>query len=304
MAYRCRLSDKHSVDGFSFDTMVAKETKDIERMDEKVKFHTGFVETQDLANYLAREFNRHVRALPQYEPRKTPHIKFLSCSVLTVQDPEWKATGDRGVLVEAMLDTTSFAWTKWNDNAGMVDGVFKAAPLDVDFELKQLAQEQGQAGIAHNLGAITEEDEESDDEDSLSDIEDDTRDRDEASAHDATELGIQPSDYLQAFTHFTYRYTNKRVMVCDLQGVFNTDKSPPTFELTDPALHYASNTGRRMVYGRTDNGKSGMNSFFKTHKCTKICKFLRLSAKNKKWNKDWRRDFERRKNDSLDGNRY
>ena len=47
----------------------------------------------------------------------------------------------------------------------------------------------------------------------------------------------------EAFTHFTYRFTKKKVMVCDLQGIFNTDLTPPTIELTDPAIHYASMGG-------------------------------------------------------------
>jgi len=79
-------------------------------------------------------------------------------------------------------------------------------------------------------------------------------------------------------------------MVCDLQGIFNTDMVPPTFELTDPAIHYASTKGRRVVFGRTDKGKSGMNVFFKTHKCNKLCKYMQLSAKNKKWQRSWRRE--------------
>ena len=77
-------------------------------------------------------------------------------------------------------------------------------------------------------------------------------------------------------------------MVCDLQGVYNTDMIPPTFELTDPAVHYGSTKGRRMVFGRTDKGRSGMKAFFKTHKCTPICKMLHLSARNKEWSCDWR----------------
>ena len=101
---------------------------------------------------------------------------------------------------------------------------------------------------------------------------------------------------IEAFTHFTYRFTNKRVMVCDLQGIFNTDTNPPTIELTDPAIHYASSKGRRMVYGKTDKGRSGMNAFWKTHKCTNVCKLLHLSAKNRKWSRDWRSESTQRTN--------
>jgi hypothetical protein len=303
LAFRCRLSDTTMVNGFTFGTMVAKETKDVERINEKVEFHGSFMETQQLANCLAKEFNKHLRGLPHYDPAATPQIKFLECSILLVDDPTWP-TGQRGVLVEKMLDTEHFPWTKWNDNNGMVDGKHTHMPIDVDFELKQLEKEKEKllqtAGLGAitevgGLGAITEDDEEEDsDEDaSVVEEEDDLCPKEEDN-YDAVKE-INPSDYLQAFTHFTYRYTNKKVLVCDLQGVFNTNTTPPTFELTDPAIHYTSTRGRRMVYGRTDKGMSGVRSFFKTHKCTKICKHLELSAKNKKWKVDWRRESAAKK---------
>ena len=288
VAFRARLSDSDSVQGFAFDPMIAKETKNVERIDEKIAFHEGFAETQDLANYLASEFNKRLQGIPNFDPHVTPRIEFLRCSVLLLDDPDWP-TGARGVLVEKMLNTERFPWTKWNDNNGMVDGVRVLMHLDVDFELKQLQKEK-----EHALGAITEEEEESDDDDdddaSLPDVEEPHFNQIDTD----TAAGISASDYLQAFTHFTYRYTNGRVMVCDLQGIFNTDMVPPTLELTDPAIHYSSRKGRRMVFGRTDKGPSGMKSFFRTHKCTKICKYLRLSAKNSSWKKDWRNDPTRR----------
>ncbi len=282
VAFRCRLSDSKGVNGFVFDTMIAKETKDVERIEENVEFHTDFMETQELASYLADEFNKQLCALPDFDPQITPQIKFLSCSILLVSDPNWPREC-RGVLVEKMLDTERFRWTKWNDNNGMVDGMHSHAPLNVDFELKQLAKEQK----ADLLGAILEEGD-SDDDASVSDVESDEDEVNDISTRIVKE--INPSDYLQAFTHFTYRHTHKRVLVCDLQSVFNTDLTPPTFELTDPAIHYASTNGRRMVFGRTDKGKSGMKNFFSTHKCTGICKFLEPSARNKKWRRDWHRN--------------
>lgn len=286
VAFRCRLSDQKNAGGFVFDSLVAKETKDIERIKEKEDFHVEFMETQQQASYLAKEFNRRLMGLPFYRSGVTPQITFLWCSVLQLCDPDWEG-GLRGVLVEQKLDTKRFPWTKWNDNSGMVDGVRKHMAVDVDFELRQLEKEFKAA----SLGAVTEEEEEesdggSDDDESLSDLEEDV-DRDEQKEEN-THGDIKPSDYLQAFTHFTYFYTHRRAMVCDLQGVFNTDKVPPTFELTDPSIHYASARGRRMVYGRTDKGKSGQRSFLKTHKCTKICEFLKLCRKNKRWKDDWR----------------
>jgi hypothetical protein len=215
----------------------------------------GFAQTQDLASYLANEFNGHLRDIPSYSRTTTPELRFLSCSVLMLVDPNTPG-GYRAVLVEKMLDTDRFKWTKWNDNNGMVYGETKKhMPIDVDFHLKQLQKQQ-----ANDLGAIAEGDEDSED-DSVSDIEL-AQDQFEEVGDADLFMDINPSDYLQAFTHFTYRFTKKRVMVCDLQGVFNTSTVPPTIEMTDPAIHYSSSKGRRMVYGRTDKGNAGMKSFF------------------------------------------
>ena len=69
---------------------------------------------------------------------------------------------------------------------------------------------------------------------------------------------VDPTYYIQAFTHFTYLFTNKQAMVCDLQGVYNSDMDPPTFELTDPEIYYRSKSGKNNVFGRTDPGEAGM----------------------------------------------
>ncbi|KAL7521477.1 hypothetical protein ACHAWX_006152 [Stephanocyclus meneghinianus] len=263
VAFRCRLSDSQNPSHFVFSDMVAKETKDVERFEEKRDFHEGFAETQDFANYLAIQFNQHLKCIPYYSAAGTPLLRFVGCSVLMIEDPDC-FNSERYVLVEKMLDTERFRWTKWNDNNGMVDGMKKHIPIDVDFELRQLQKEQ-----ASNLVAIAEGDECSED-DSISDVETNSSSQKGGEAVEyETIQDINPSEYLQAFTHFTYRFTNKRVMVCDLQGVFNTDLVPPVIEMTDPAIHYASAKGRRMVYGRTDKGKAGMNAFFKV--CDILC---------------------------------
>jgi Alpha-kinase family len=254
--------------------MVAKETNLVERIEENVEYHKTFCETQDLASHLAAEFNKRLQALPGYCSRTTPRIKFLECSVLLLEDHAWPG-GRRGILVEKQLDTERYGWCKWNNNAGAVDGKILHVPLDVDHELAKLA--------ALDLGVIAEGD--SDDESS------------EASEYEPVEEAVlateaettNPSEYLQAFTHFTYLFTNRKVMVCDLQGVFDTDAVPPTFELSDPAIHYSSKK-REMVFGRTDKGKKGIDLFFKTHQCSSVCKHMQLSKKNKDWNKEWRRE--------------
>ena len=276
LAFRCRLSCGKSRSDFVLGEMVAKETNLVERMEENVKFHESFAETQSLASYFVDKFNRRLCALPGYHVDTTPRIGFLKCSVLVLRDPDW-AGGLRGVLVEKRLDTDRHGWTKWNNNAGGVDGRAAHAPLDVDRELAKLLgkMDMGTAGVILE-GDSDAEDESSDDDDSdLGFV---------ASKHPNIP---KPSDYLQAFTHFTHRYTNKKVMVCDLQGVFDDEASPPTFELSDPAIHYASRTGREMVYGRTDRGKTGMDLFHKTHKCSEICKHVLLGKVNPSWRKEW-----------------
>jgi hypothetical protein len=287
VASRCQLAFKKSPASFAFEAMVAKETNSVERIEENVAFHRAFLETQNLAASLADDFNHRLLALPEYDERSSPQITFLNCSVLLLEDKKWPG-GLRGVLVEKMLDTNRLGWCKWNDNAGAVDGRTAHVPIDVDYELAKII------GKMEDLCAIAEGDSDgesdSDDEDAHDDI-----------AHDHDDNVIRrttttPSDYLQAFTHFTYRVTNQKVMVCDLQGVYDTDAVPPKFELTDPAIHYASRR-REMVFGRTDKGKKGMDLFFQTHKCTSVCKLMQLSKKNPDWRKKWHSDAWR----PLDG---
>jgi Mg-chelatase subunit ChlD len=276
LAFRCQLSSGKSSFDFELGDMVAKETNLVERIEENVEFHTSFAETQSLASYLADEFNRRLCALPGYHVETTPRIEFLNCSILVLKDPDWPG-GLRGVLVEKRLDTDRHGWTKWNNNAGGVDGRAAHAPLDVDRELAKLMgkMDMGTAGVILE-GDSEEEDESSDDDDGdLGFVESEHTNR------------LKPSDYLQAFTHFTHRYTNKKVMVCDLQGVFDDKSSPPTFELSDPAIHYASSTGREMVYGRTDKGKTGMDLFHKTHRCSEICRHVLLGKVNSGWREEW-----------------
>ena len=284
VAYRCHLSYENGE--AKLGPMIAKETYRVDRIDEHIAFHKTFCETQSLAAHLAVEFNKRLHGLPNYSTESTPNISFLKCSVLVLEDPQWQ-NGERGVLVEKQLDTTRFEWRKWNNNTGAVDGRICHRPMDVDRELAKLDNH-----IDKPLGDMMIIEEGSEEEDSSDDDEDNDDDihgyhlEEEDSRND-----FKPSDYLQAFSHFTYLFTNRKVLVCDLQGVYNTDMVPPTFELSDPAVHYRSTKGRNMVFGRTDKGQKGIQLFFNSHKCTGICKIMELSKKNANWNKQWRRDL-------------
>lgn len=284
LAYRCYLANRASTSDVVLAPMVAKETNLVERIEENIAFHKCFCETQSLAAHLAVEFNQRLHALSLIDRMTAPRISFIECSVLVLEDSEWPG-GRRGVLVEKMLDVDKYEWLKWNDNVGAVNGKAAHIALDVEHEFAKL-----DVGNAIDVIEEGDSDIESDSDDEVENYENDFMDETHQrhpsstdSAHSTT-----PEDYLQAFTHFTYRFTNSKVLVCDLQGIFNQDEQPPTFELTDPAIHYASKTGREMVFGRTDKGKKGIKLFFKTHKCSAICKRLQLSRKNKHWNQRWR----------------
>lgn len=153
------------------------------------------------------------------------------------------------------------------------------------------------------LGGIEEEDEyeESDCDDNSSNESDDGEGEQEAKAgldgppdggarglrHDsptgrpiARSFAPEAECYPQAFSHFTYRHTHRKALVCDLQGVLSNSTAGEdragVFELTDPAIHYRSTSGRDQVYGKTDLGKKGVDKFFETHQCNDVCRLLGL----------------------------
>lgn len=72
---------------------------------------------------------------------------------------------------------------------------------------------------------------------------------------------------MAAFTHFTYHQSGGRLIVCDLQGRYRSDRRKARFELTDPAICSISRS-----YGPTDLGSRGIESFFANHHENEYCK--------------------------------
>ena len=244
--------------------MVAKESRFVEdlRSRDLIKFHEVFCKTQAQAQSLAEMFNDRVAGLPGVGPTM-PRVEFLDCCVFEVKDVR---QGDVGILVEKMLDPARSK--KWNSNCGYVEGQKRAidgAPApQVAGPMIPLP-----AGAASALGTIGESDEDSEGEsDELED--------NQATAPQGTGLRVDAADVPQAFSHFTYRQTRRKMLVCDLQGALRpgTDSSPAVFELTDPVIHYRSSTGRTSVFGRTDRGAKGIHDFFRTHGCGELCRAL------------------------------
>lgn len=68
----------------------------------------------------------------------------------------------------------------------------------------------------------------------------------------------------QAFTHFSFEFTEGRMMIVDIQGVGDV--------YTDPQIHTVDGKG----YGVGNMGEEGMAQFMKTHWCNSICTYMGL----------------------------
>jgi len=83
-------------------------------------------------------------------------------------------------------------------------------------------------------------------------------------------------DVLQAFSHWTHHVTKGYLMVVDLQGV----RIGSNYILTDPSIHCKElvrlTPNIHNQFGDTNLGEQGMQQFFATHKCNRVCRKLRL----------------------------
>ncbi|PNH01985.1 Alpha-protein kinase vwkA [Tetrabaena socialis] len=79
------------------------------------------------------------------------------------------------------------------------------------------------------------------------------------------------ADTLQAFSHWSWDFSDGVFMITDLQGVM--DRTNNLFWLCDPAIHSAADINR---FGDTNFGEEGYKLFFESHKCNSICKGLSL----------------------------
>lgn len=248
------------------DRFVAKECKYLEDVAKQHKFHEKFCKTQAQATKLAEKFNASVqRCCRITNINVDAAIQFLSCFVYQVPEPNEDGKY-RYILVEKRLDPTKYM--KWNSNNGFVrtqhsvsdimlgrnTPTKKAVPLltiaeGSDEERSEYGEENEANDIRHRRHLLG------------------------AKLNGTAHYTIKLEDYPQAFSHFTYRYSQREKLVCDLQGVLDSSVSPAVFELTDPVIHF-NNTRRRKVYGRTDHGAKGMNKFFETHVCNDLCRLL------------------------------
>ena len=73
---------------------------------------------------------------------------------------------------------------------------------------------------------------------------------------------------MQAFSHYTWVKSEKKLLICDIQGW----KREGGILLTDPSIHSEA----YWRYGKTNLGPDGIQKFFKMHECNDICMKLDL----------------------------
>jgi len=75
----------------------------------------------------------------------------------------------------------------------------------------------------------------------------------------------------QAFSHFTFEASARTMLVVDIQGVGDL--------YTDPQIHTLNGTD----FGKGNLGIRGFDRFLSTHRCNRICKYLKLPPVNPKY---------------------
>uniref|UniRef100_A0A4W6FW46 non-specific serine/threonine protein kinase n=1 Tax=Lates calcarifer TaxID=8187 RepID=A0A4W6FW46_LATCA len=79
-------------------------------------------------------------------------------------------------------------------------------------------------------------------------------------------------EMLLAFSHWTYEYSNRELLVLDIQGVGE--------ELTDPTVVMADDQRGEMLFGPDNLGYAAINGFLQKHSCSIFCHRLGLEGQN------------------------
>ena len=249
--------------------------------DEQMDYHRAFMRTQDMASDFAKKFNEAFEQVQSHFDescglsviKKVARMKFIEPMLVELMDNGV----EKNILIEKYLEGE---YKKFNNNMGHVED-----------EVKQLVGRMNNLGLGGNfgrgddgLGAIEEESEdESEEEDSDEEEDKEIFDSKESAPRQAYSFNdLQDAYFPQAFSHFTYEKSKKRLMVVDLQGVFKINNDgTKVYELTDPVLHKRKTKKNHIMkkwnFGRTDRNEKGMQAFFETHKCTDACKLLGLT---------------------------
>jgi Alpha-kinase family len=235
--------------------MVAKESRFImdannmdEANDERIRYVRTFCNIQQKAARIAKAFN-HKLDRTRIVDADTPRVRFLDCSIYELKSETF---GLLSVLVEEKLD--HMKWQKWNSNNGYIQGGTNGI---ISIKGHRLGCPSLAVDISPHadLGTLFEGSD--DDEESIQEI---------TSIPNVVPKVFSSNEVAQAFSHFSYLYSCRLRLVCDLQGVFN--EKDKMLLLTDPVIHFNPvnhKRARRRDHGRTDRGEKGMKDFFDSH---------------------------------------
>ena len=303
---KVRFLDSNGV--FVGPMMVAKESRFVEyhygnNYQQQLDYHTNFMRTQYIASSFAKLYNMAVTDARNHYfggndkqqdlLRLIPKIHFIEPMIVDLIEKNDK--GEKNILIERYLEGE---YKKFNNNAGYVEDEVKwlVNRMNITLGLGSNSLNNRSNDNDIGLGAIAEDSGEEDDDESDDDVDEinetyNNSNSKQIAPHRELKCSIdtlfsllnQDACFPQAFSHFTYEKSKRKLMVVDLQGVFTVNKADGTkvYELTDPVIHQrpsGKKSERKMMnFGRTDRGIMGMKAFFETHECTDACKFLGLS---------------------------
>eukprot|EP00475_Leptophrys_vorax_P015442 TRINITY_DN21783_c0_g2_i1.p1 TRINITY_DN21783_c0_g2~~TRINITY_DN21783_c0_g2_i1.p1 ORF type:complete len:527 (+),score=112.60 TRINITY_DN21783_c0_g2_i1:50-1582(+) len=280
---------------------VGKEALTVNYWKKGSSYCKAFTRTQHRAGCLAQKFNRRVSKRFGH-CNWTYEINFLETLSCEIFDKE--TCSIRFMMVEKLLNPAQFEFRKWNGNNGSVvarkvaqeiEDPWKGRSRRVRFLDKVMVIDLDGCQSCWRIKKKNWNDQHDVEEQGHSSDEDEEDEKKitpgakiESQKDDASLTNVVPSDFLQAFSHWTYIHTNRDRLVCDLQGIFDADLR--CFTLTDPVIHtrkkvFASNGRQIMAMGPTDLGEKGMNLFFDSHACNDVCRRLELADHRSKLKK-------------------
>jgi hypothetical protein len=179
-------------------------------------------------------------------------------------------------------------YVKYNNNTGGTDGIVQENAIidEKEFLSDDILSDNNRASTKPTngqLGILQEEDSDDSDDEFIDDMVEDTKapisNNMITANHRVSELQKQvlECDIPQAFSHWTNVYTQRELLVCDIQGRLDMADNYPIFILTDPCIH----SNGKKSFGRTDHGKDGMRNFHKTHQCNAVCEILGIANKSR-----------------------
>jgi len=86
-------------------------------------------------------------------------------------------------------------------------------------------------------------------------------------------INTEKNAFVHAYSHFSYEYSMKKLMVTDLQGTKGSNR----YYLTGPAVHYVKHDD---AFGKANQGQLGIDDFFRSHNCSRICRSLSLAPQH------------------------